>query len=68
MRPTHVHPLRRLAERRRPRALIEELCDLTRRYRGSPAPDLRNASVMQLVGYYCFGPGNQAHAARTAPA
>jgi hypothetical protein len=66
--PPAVHPLRRLGERRRPRPLIELLCDLTRRYHGPPAPDLRNASVMQLIGYYCFGPGNQAHAAREAPA
>ena len=63
-RPPAVHPLRRLAERRRPRSPIEPLCDLTRRYRGSSAPDLRNASVMQLIGYYCFGEG----AGREAPA
>jgi hypothetical protein len=62
-----VYPLRRLGERR-PRPLIELLCDLIRRYHGPPAPDLRNASVMRLIGYYCFGPGNQAHTAREAPA
>jgi len=67
-RPPFVHPLRRLGERQRPRSLIELLCDLTRRYHAPPAPDLRSASVMQLIGYYCFGPGNQAHAAREAPA
>ncbi|HZK90345.1 MAG TPA: hypothetical protein VFC56_09385 [Stellaceae bacterium] len=67
-RPPAMHPLRRLAERRRPRPLIALLRDLTRRYPRPPAPDLRNASVMQLIGYYCFGPGNQAHAAREAPA
>ncbi|HTQ33321.1 MAG TPA: hypothetical protein VMI30_04045 [Stellaceae bacterium] len=62
--PPAVHPLRRLAERQRPRPLIEILFDLTRRYHASPAPDLRQASVMQLIGYYCFGEG----AARDAPA
>jgi hypothetical protein len=67
-RPPVVHPLRRLAQRRRPRPLIELLCDLTRRHHGPPAPDLRSASVVQLIGYYCFGSGNQAHAAREAPA
>jgi hypothetical protein len=44
--------------------LIELLCDLTRRYHGPPVPDLRTASVMQLIGYYGFGEG----AAREAPA
>jgi hypothetical protein len=67
-RPPVVHPLRRLGERRRPRPLIELLGDLTRRYHGPPAPDLRNASVMELIGYYCFGAGNQAHIPREAPA
>jgi hypothetical protein len=62
--PPVVHPLRRVAERRRPRPLIEVLCDLTRRYHGPPAPNLRNASVMQLIGYYCFGEGT----ARETPA
>jgi hypothetical protein len=52
-----VHPLRRLAERERPRSLLEWLDELTRRSQKGPAPDLRNASVMQLIGYYCFGDG-----------
>ncbi|HWD57208.1 MAG TPA: hypothetical protein VG308_02950 [Stellaceae bacterium] len=59
-----VHPLRRLAERRRPRPLIEVLDALTARYHKGPAPDLHQASAMQLIGYYCFGDG----AAREAPA
>lgn len=58
-----VHPLRRLAERQRPRTLLEALHDMTRRYHSGPAPDLRHASVMQLIGYYCFGDG-----VREAPA
>jgi hypothetical protein len=63
-RSPFAHRLRRLGERRRPRPLIELLCDLTRRYHGPPVPDLRTASVMQLIGYYGFGEG----AAREAPA
>jgi len=59
-----VHPLRRLAERQRPRSLVEVLDAMTRRYHKAPAPDLRQASTMQLIGYYCFGDG----AAREAPA
>jgi hypothetical protein len=58
-----AHPLRRLAERRRPRTLIEALDEETKRYQKGPAPNLRQASVMQLIGYYCFGEG-----AREAPA
>lgn len=63
-----VHPLRRLAERQRPRTLLEALHDMTRRYQDGRAPNLRQASVMQLIGYYCFGDGNPDHAAREAPA
>ena len=59
-----IHPLRRLAERERPRTLLEVLDELTRRYQKGRPPDLRNASVMQLIGYYCFGDGT----AREAPA
>ena len=59
-----VHPLRRLAERQRPRTLLDALYDMTRRYHKGRAPDLRQASVMQLIGYYCFGDGT----AREAPA
>lgn len=59
-----VHPLRRLAQQQRPRTLLDVLHDLTRRYHKGPAPNLRQASAMQLIGYYCFGDG----AAREAPA
>ncbi|HTW54686.1 MAG TPA: hypothetical protein VME45_22545 [Stellaceae bacterium] len=52
-----VHPLRRLAEREKPRPLIDFLYDMTRRYHQGPAPNLRSASVLQLIGYYCFGDG-----------
>ena len=61
-----VHPLRRLAERERPLTLGEALYDMTRRHHKGPAPDLRHASVMELIGYYCFGAGNPD--ARAAPA
>jgi len=58
MRPRpFVHPLRRLAERQRPRPLIEWLYEMTRRYHHGRPPNLRQASVMQLIGYYCFGDG-----------
>lgn len=68
MRPRpFIHPLRRLAERQRPRSMLEVLYDMTRRYHDGRAPDLRQASVMQLIGYYCFGEGNPDHA-REAPA
>ena len=63
-----VHPLRRLADRRRPRPLIEVLDAMTKRYHKGPAPGLHQASAMQLIGYYCFGPGSRDHAARAAPA
>jgi hypothetical protein len=60
-----VHPLRRVAERQRPRNLIETLFDETRRYHHARMPpDLRQASTYELIGYYCFGDG----AARDAPA
>lgn len=73
MRPLRfVHPLRRLAEKRRPRTVVEQLDDATRRYQQGPAPDLSQASVLQLIGYYCFGAGNKAGnkggASREAPA
>ena len=69
MRPRpFVHPLRRLAERQRPRSLLDVLHDMTRRYQDGCAPNLRQASVMQLIGYYCFGEGNPDNAAREAPA
>ena len=67
-RKPFAHPLRRLAERQRPRTFIEALNEATKRYHGGPAPDLHQASAMQLIGYYCFGAGNQDHAARAAPA
>jgi hypothetical protein len=63
-----VHPLRRLAERQRPRPLIEALEAATKRYQQGPAPDPRRASAMQLIGYYCFGPGNRDRAVREVPA
>ena len=69
MRPRpFVHPLRRLAQRQRPITLLEALDDETKRYREGPAPNLRQASTMQLIGYYCFGAGNRGRAAREAPA
>ena len=53
-----VHPLRRVAERHRPRNLIETLFAETRRYRHArEPPNLRQASTYQLIGYYCFGDG-----------
>jgi hypothetical protein len=61
--PPPVHPLRRLAQRRQPRTLLEVIYDLTRRFHTLP-PDLHQASAMHLIGYYCFGDG----AARAAPA
>jgi hypothetical protein len=63
-----IHPLRRLAERQRPRTLLDALYDMTRRYHKGRAPDLRQASVMQLIGYYCFGDGAKGAVAREAPA
>jgi hypothetical protein len=54
--PAFVNPLRRLAERTRPRSLVELLCEASRRYQQS-RPDLREASPLQLIGYYCFGDG-----------
>lgn len=65
--PRHVHPLHRLAERQRPRTLLEALDEMTSRYHNGRPPDLRQASVMQLIGYYCFGDGAKG-AAREAPA
>ena len=61
-----VHPLRRLAEQERPLTLGEALFDMTRRFHRGPAPDLRGASVMELIGYYVFGAGSPD--ARAAPA
>jgi hypothetical protein len=63
-----IHPLRRVAERHRPRNLIEALFAQTRRYRHAPEPpDLRQASTYQLVGYYCFGDGAARDAAPVDP-
>jgi hypothetical protein len=57
-RQPFIHPLRRVAERHRPRALIEMLFEETQRFHHAPAPpDLRQASTYQLIGYYCFGDG-----------
>ena len=63
-----VHPLRRLAEREKPRTLLEVLDELTRRYQKGRPPNLRSASTMQLIGYYCFGDGAAGATAREAPA
>lgn len=53
-----IHPLRRVAERHRPRNLIEHLFAETRRYHHSrEPPNLGQASTYQLIGYYCFGDG-----------
>jgi hypothetical protein len=53
-----LHPLRRVADRHRPRPLIDKLFEETRRYHHSrEPPDLRQASTYQLIGYYCFGDG-----------
>lgn len=53
-----LHPLRRVAERHRPRPLIEKLFEETRRYHHSPEPpNLHSASTYELIGYYCFGDG-----------
>jgi hypothetical protein len=69
MRPRQfVHPLRRIAERQRPRSLLERLDEDSKRYQGPPAPDLSQASVIHLIGYYCFGAGAAPAAAREAPA
>jgi len=59
MRPRpFVHPLRRVAERQRPRSLIELLFEETRRYHHTRTPpNLSQASTYQLIGYYCFGDG-----------
>jgi hypothetical protein len=62
------HPLRRLADRQRPRTLLDVLHEMTSRYHKGPPPSLRQASAMQLIGYYCFGAGNREAAAREAPA
>jgi hypothetical protein len=57
-RQPFVHPLRRVAERHRPRTLIEQLFEETRRYHHSQEPpNLRQASTYELIGYYCFGDG-----------
>ena len=64
-----VHPLRRLAEQERQErelTLGEALYDMTRRHHRGPPPDLRHASVMELIGYYVFGAGSPE--ARAAPA
>src|SRR5580698_7019424 len=45
-----VHPLRRLAERQRPRTLLEALYDITKRYHDGRPPDLRRDSAMHLIG------------------
>jgi hypothetical protein len=64
MRPRRfVHPLRRIAERQQPKSLLERLDEESKRYQGPPAPDLSQASVIHLIGYYCFGAG----ARREAP-
>jgi hypothetical protein len=59
MRPRpFIHPLRRVADRHRPRSLIEQLFEETRRYHHpQEPPDLRQASTYELIGYYCFGDG-----------
>ena len=59
-----IHPLRRLAKR--PRTLLDALDAMTEPYRRRPRrapPDLRHASVIELLAYYCFGDD-----AREAPA
>ncbi len=60
--PRFIHPLRRRAER--PRTLLEALAAMTEAYRRrqppSP-PDLRQASVVELLAYY--GPAGPARAA-----
>jgi hypothetical protein len=57
-RQPFVHPLRRVADRHRPRNLIETLFAETRRYHHArEPPNLRQASTYQLIGYYCFGDG-----------
>jgi hypothetical protein len=63
-----VHPLRRVAERQRPRTLLDALYDMTRRFHQGPAPNLRQASAMQLIGYYCFGDGCAREMPPEAPA
>ena len=69
MRRPFIHPLRRVAERQRPRSLIDKLFEETRRYHhATEPPNLDQASTYQLIGYYCFGRGSQNHAAREAPA
>ena len=59
MRPRpFIHPLRRVAERHRPRTLIEQLFEETRRYHHARTPpNLSQASTYELIGYYCFGDG-----------
>jgi hypothetical protein len=70
MRPRpFTHPLRRVAERHRPRNLIEQLFEETRRYhRAQAPPDLRQASTYELIGYYCFGDGAARDEAPAEPA
>jgi hypothetical protein len=64
-----VHPLRRVAERHRPRSLIELLFEETRRFHhAQEPPDLRQASTYQLIGYYCFGDGAARNEASGRPA
>ena len=62
--PPFIHPLRRLAQRRR-RSPVDTLEAMTARFHRGPPPKLSDASAMHLVGYYCFGLGR---AARKTPA
>jgi hypothetical protein len=60
-----IHPLRRVADRHRPRNLIELLFEETRRYHHSrEPPNLRQASTYELIGNYCFGDGAASDEAR----
>src|SRR5258708_7867620 len=51
-RQPFVHPLRRVAERHRPRSLIDKLFEETRRFHhAQEPPNLRRASTYELIGY-----------------
>lgn len=54
--PRYVHPLRRVAATRS-QTLLDYLREITARFQHGKPPDLAHASVMHIVGYYCFGDG-----------